>query len=63
MENLGLVHLDAIIVESNGDAVKAFRTYGKHWGELKGFALALETGGKSLGETGEAYLVGPGGML
>ena len=24
----------------------------KHWGELKGFALALETGGVNLGETG-----------
>ncbi len=40
------------IVEANGDAVKAYRNYAKHWGELKGFALALETGGVNLGETG-----------
>jgi hypothetical protein len=30
---------------------KAFRTYGKHWGELKGFAMALQTGKSNLGET------------
>ena len=40
------------IVEANGDAVKAYRNYAKHWGELKGFALALESGGVNLGETG-----------
>lgn len=39
------------IVESNGDAAKAFRTYAKHWGELKGFALALQTGKNNIGET------------
>ncbi len=39
------------IVESNGDASKAFRTYAKHWGELKGFALALQVGKENLGET------------
>ena len=41
-----------IIIESNGDAVKAYRSYVKHWGELKGFALALEAGGVNLGDTG-----------
>ena len=30
---------------------KAFSTYAKHWGELKGFALALQTGKSNLGET------------
>lgn len=40
------------IIEANGDAVKAYRSYVKHWGELKGFALALEAGGVNLGETG-----------
>ena len=40
------------IIEANGDAVKAYRNYAKHWGELKGFALALEAGGVNLGETG-----------
>ena len=39
-----------IILEANGDIVKAFRTYAKHWGELKGFAMALQTSGKDLGE-------------
>ncbi|MEM7206541.1 MAG: DUF4856 domain-containing protein [Pseudomonadota bacterium] len=39
-----------VIVESSGDAKKAFATYGKHWGELKGFAMALQAGPKNLGE-------------
>lgn len=38
-------------VENNGDASAIFRNYAKHWGELKGFALALQTGKKNLGET------------
>ncbi len=38
-------------VESNGDAAAIFRKYSKHWGELKGFSLALQTGKKNLGET------------
>jgi hypothetical protein len=33
------------------DTAKTFAKYGKHWGELKGFALALQTGNKNLGET------------
>ena len=53
------------IVESNGDASKAFAAYGKHWGELKGFLMALETSGRSLGETGVRMnrLVGYGPVL
>jgi hypothetical protein len=39
-------------VANNQDASKLFRTYGKHWGELKGFAMALEAGGKNLGLVG-----------
>ena len=39
------------IMESNGDTTKMFATYGKHWGELKGFALALQCGKNNLGET------------
>ena len=31
---------------------KAVRTYAKHWGELKGFALSLHTSGVNLGEIG-----------
>ena len=33
------------------DTAKTFAKYGKHWGELKGFALALQTGKTNLGET------------
>ena len=53
------------IVESNGDASKAFTTYGKHWGELKGFLMALETSGQDLGEAGIRMnrLVGYGPVL
>ena len=53
------------IVESNGDAGKAFRTYGKHWGELKGFALALQTSGKDLGASAVRLnrLIGYGPVL
>lgn len=53
------------IVETGGDASAAFKTYGKHWGELKGFALALETGGKDLGEVGTRMnrLIGYGPVL
>ncbi len=40
-----------VVVDSHGDPAKVFRTYAKHWGELKGFSLALQTGKKNLGET------------
>ena len=33
---------------------KAYRAYGKHWGELKGFAMALQTGKNNLGATAVA---------
>ncbi|RVU84638.1 DUF4856 domain-containing protein [Leucothrix sargassi] len=36
---------------SDDDAAKIYRDYTKHWGELKGFALALQMGGKDLGAT------------
>ena len=39
------------IMEANGDTTDAFRKYAKHWGELKGFALALQCGPENLGET------------
>ena len=45
-----LVKLETIL-EANGDTIEAFRTYAKHWGELKGFALALQCGPEDLGET------------
>ncbi|MEM9060861.1 MAG: DUF4856 domain-containing protein [Pseudomonadota bacterium] len=39
--------------EASDDAEKAklYRAYVKHWGELKGFAMALQTGKNNLGET------------
>lgn len=38
--------------EAKGDdKAKAYRTYVKHWGELKGFSMALQTGKNNLGAT------------
>ena len=42
-----------IIIEANGDTTKAYRTYAKHYGELKGFALALQSGRNNLGSTAD----------
>lgn len=55
----------SIIVESDGDPREAFRTYAKHWGELKGFTLALQAGGKDLGATAVKLnrLIGYGPVL
>ena len=52
-------------MEANGDTTKAFATYGKHWGELKGFALALHCGRTNLGGTGVTMdrLMGLGPVL
>ncbi len=52
----GSVYKDLALIKSivdggNGDIKKAFKKYAKHWGEMKGFAMALQTGGKDLGET------------
>ncbi|MCH2069339.1 DUF4856 domain-containing protein [Shimia sp.] len=33
------------------ELAKAYRNYAKHWGELKGFAMALQTGKNNLGKT------------
>lgn len=41
----------AVIEEAHGEVAKAYRNYVKHWGELKGFALALEAAGRDLGNT------------
>lgn len=43
------------LLDSNGDTKEMFATYAKHWGELKGFAMALQVGKRNLGETA-AYL-------
>jgi len=51
----GSVHKDMVkiqtIVEAKGDLSKALSGYIKHWGELKGFSLALQTGKNNLGAT------------
>ena len=51
----GSVYKDMVmlqtIMEANGETDKMLKNYVKHWGELKGFALALQTGTKNLGET------------
>lgn len=52
----GSVHGDIkklmIITGANGDTSKQLKKYVKHWGELKGFALALQTGKNNLGAVG-----------
>lgn len=58
--------IQAMNADEEGKNAKAnFRKYAKHWGELKGFALALQTSGKDLGETGVKInrLVGYGPAL
>ena len=51
----GSVYKDMVklktIVDAKGDPARAFRAYAKHWGELKGFSLALQAGRNNLGET------------
>ena len=51
----GSVHKDMVkiqtIAEAKGDLSKALSGYIKHWGELKGFSLALQTGKNNLGST------------
>ena len=53
------------IVEAKGDTSKVMKAYIKHWGELKGFSLALQTGQANLGETATLLnrLIGFGPVL
>ncbi len=53
------------MLENDGDVSKLYRTYGKHWGELKGFAMALQMSGKDMGATGVQLnrLIGFGPVL
>ncbi len=39
-------------LESGEDVGKIVRKYAKHWGELKGFAMAMQVSGKDLGAAG-----------
>lgn len=52
-------------LENDGDVARHYRTYAKHWGELKGFAMALQVSGKDLGATSVALnrLIGFGPVL
>ena len=54
-----------IIVDAKGDTSKVMSKYIKHWGELKGFSLALQTGKDNLGETATRLnrLIGFGPVL
>lgn len=49
----GSVYSDALKlqagIEANKDVKADFKQYIHHWGELKGFSMALQTGGKDLG--------------
>lgn len=53
------------IIEANGDTSKVLKNYIKHWGEMKGFSLALQTGKNNLGETATRLnrLIGAGPVL
>ena len=65
----GSVYKDMVklqtIMEANGDTSKAYSDYIKHWGELKGFSLSLQTGKENLGETATRLnrLIGYGPLL
>ena len=53
------------IMESKGDTSKQLKKYIKHWGELKGFSLALQTGKENLGETATRLnrMIGAGPLM
>ena len=48
----GSVYKDISKMQEDGaDVAKVYRAYVKHWGELKGFSMALQSGRNNLGET------------
>ncbi|MEE2746087.1 MAG: DUF4856 domain-containing protein [Pseudomonadota bacterium] len=47
----GSVYKDLKSIKAKGPNAKSMKNYIKHWGELKGFSLSLQTGRKNLGET------------
>jgi hypothetical protein len=53
------------IIDAEGKTDKALGNYIKHWGELKGFSLALQTGKDNLGETATRLnrLIGAGPLM
>ena len=52
-------------LDTGNDPKKLYRAYIKHWGELKGFSLALQSGKGDLGEVATKLnrLVGAGPLL
>ena len=53
------------VMDANGNISKNYDAYIKHWGELKGFSLALQAGKNNLGETATRLnrLIGSGPLL
>ena len=53
------------VLDSSGDPGTVMKDYTKHWCELKGFSMALQVGGKDLGETAVRLnrLIGYGPVL
>ncbi|MEQ8665889.1 MAG: DUF4856 domain-containing protein [Rhodospirillales bacterium] len=53
------------VMDAGGDTAEVNGNYIKHWGELKGFSLALQTGKNNLGETATRLnrLIGFGPLL
>lgn len=53
------------ILDANGDTSKVMQDYVKHWGELKGFSLAMQAGKSNLGETATRMnrMIGYGPLL
>ena len=48
----GSAYKDISKMQADGaDVAKVYRGYVKHWGELKGFSMALQSGRNNLGET------------
>lgn len=50
----GSVYKDISKIRNAADdeaRMKAYRDYGKHWGEMKGFSMAIQTGKENLGGT------------
>jgi len=47
----GSVYKDIDKIKSGENTDKALRNYAKHWGELKGFSMALQSGKNNLGAT------------
>ena len=65
----GSVYKDMVklktIMDAEGKTAKMEKKYIKHWGEMKGFSLALQTGKENLGETATKLnrLIGVGPVL